>query len=119
VAPIYRKFQPAPRQGSRSPTSRDALPRRLQLREVGGFGDFDAFIPFLVGYLTISKMAAWSVYWSGAVKTPTFTSGRSSRSFIYYKSRCRKRNALAITETELRLIAALAIIGLSSTPETG
>ncbi len=29
------------------------------------------------------------------------------------------RSALAITETELNVIAALAIIGLSSTPKTG
>jgi len=31
----------------------------------------------------------------------------------------RRRNALAITETELKLIAAAAIIGLSSNPITG
>ena len=36
-----------------------------------------------------------------------------------YNSTRRSRNALAMTETELRLIAALAIIGLSSTPATG
>jgi hypothetical protein len=31
----------------------------------------------------------------------------------------RSRSALAITETELKLIAALAIIGLSSHPKMG
>ena len=31
----------------------------------------------------------------------------------------RRRSALAITETELTLIAAAAIIGLSSTPKSG
>ena len=31
----------------------------------------------------------------------------------------RKRNAFPITDTELRLIAALAIIGLKSQPKTG
>ena len=31
----------------------------------------------------------------------------------------RSRSALAITETELRLIAALASIGLSSSPKNG
>ena len=31
----------------------------------------------------------------------------------------RSRKALAITETELKLIAALAIIGLSNKPKTG
>ena len=31
----------------------------------------------------------------------------------------RRRNAFAITETELKLIAAAAIIGLSSNPNTG
>ena len=31
----------------------------------------------------------------------------------------RNRNALAITETELRLMAALAIMGLSTRPNTG
>ena len=36
-----------------------------------------------------------------------------------YSSTCRRRSALAITETELRLMAALAIIGLSKRPKTG
>jgi hypothetical protein len=31
----------------------------------------------------------------------------------------RNRNAFAITDTELKLIAALAIIGLNSHPKTG
>ena len=31
----------------------------------------------------------------------------------------RRRNALPMTETELNVIAALAIIGLSNTPSTG
>ena len=36
-----------------------------------------------------------------------------------YSSTRRSRSALPITETELRLIAALAIIGLSRRPKTG
>src|SRR5262249_18017951 len=36
-----------------------------------------------------------------------------------YKFNERKRSALPITETELKLIAALAIIGLSSQPANG
>ena len=36
-----------------------------------------------------------------------------------YSARRRSRRALPITETELRLIAALAIIGLSSSPKNG
>ncbi len=36
-----------------------------------------------------------------------------------YNSTRRSRSALVITETELKLIAALAIIGLSSRPKTG
>ena len=41
-------------------------------------------------------------------------SPRSAYSFIV-----RKRNAFAITETELKLIAAPAIIGLRRTPKNG
>ena len=40
------------------------------------------------------------------------------RSFAY-KSTRRRRNALAITETELNVMAALAIIGLSRIPKNG
>jgi hypothetical protein len=36
-----------------------------------------------------------------------------------YSGALRSRNALAITETELKLIAAPAIIGLSSSPKNG
>lgn len=36
-----------------------------------------------------------------------------------YNSTLRSRNALPITDTELKLIAALAIIGLNSRPNTG
>ena len=36
-----------------------------------------------------------------------------------YSSTLRSRNALPITDTELKLMAALAIIGLSSSPNTG
>lgn len=39
---------------------------------------------------------------------------------LYVQTRCRpKRRALAMTETELRLMAAPAIIGLSSQPVRG
>ena len=36
-----------------------------------------------------------------------------------YKAARRKRKAFPITDTELNVIAALAIIGLSSNPNTG
>ena len=36
-----------------------------------------------------------------------------------YRSARRNRSALPITETELKVIAALAIIGLSSSPNHG
>lgn len=36
-----------------------------------------------------------------------------------YSSTLRSRSALAMTDTELKLIAALAIIGLSRSPNTG
>ncbi len=36
-----------------------------------------------------------------------------------YSGARRSRSALAITDTELKVIAALAIIGLSNTPSTG
>ena len=38
---------------------------------------------------------------------------------LAHNSTRRRRSALLITDTELKLIAALAIIGLSSTPKTG
>lgn len=37
----------------------------------------------------------------------------------HYRPTLRKRKALAITETELKLIAALASMGLSSQPRNG
>ena len=37
----------------------------------------------------------------------------------FYNVTLRKRNALPITDTELRLMAAAAIMGLSSSPNTG
>lgn len=37
----------------------------------------------------------------------------------YFRRTVRKRSALAMTETELRLMAAAAIIGLSNRPKTG
>jgi hypothetical protein len=38
---------------------------------------------------------------------------------ILYSASFRSRSALAITDTELKVIAALAIMGLSSSPNTG
>lgn len=38
---------------------------------------------------------------------------------VRYRRALRSRNALAITETELKLIAAPAIIGLNSSPKNG
>lgn len=44
-------------------------------------------------------------------------------SIVSYKQKCRycrlKRKALEITDTELKLIAAAAIIGLSKRPKNG
>ena len=40
-------------------------------------------------------------------------------SFWPHNSRWRSRSALPMTDTELNVIAALAIIGLSSSPNTG
>lgn len=37
----------------------------------------------------------------------------------HYNAARRRRNALAITDTELNVIAALAIMGLRSRPKTG
>ena len=37
----------------------------------------------------------------------------------FYNRNFRSRNAFAITDTELKLIAAAAIIGLKSKPKTG
>ena len=36
-----------------------------------------------------------------------------------YSFTCRKRSAFAMTETELNVMAALAIIGLNRTPKNG
>ena len=41
------------------------------------------------------------------------------RKRVSYRRALRSRNALAITDTELKLIAAPAIIGLSSNPNKG
>jgi hypothetical protein len=38
---------------------------------------------------------------------------------LIYSASCHSRSALAMTETELKVIAALAIIGLNSSPKTG
>jgi hypothetical protein len=38
---------------------------------------------------------------------------------LIYSASCYSRSALAMTETELKVIAALAIIGLNSSPKTG
>src|SRR2546427_170314 len=46
--------------------------------------------------------------------------GRFSRTFFEdYRASRRNRSALKMTETELKLIAALAMIGLSRRPKTG
>ena len=51
---------------------------------------------------------------------PTVRSGRPElRQPASYSATRRKRSALAMTDTELNVIAALAIIGLRSTPNTG
>jgi hypothetical protein len=43
----------------------------------------------------------------------------SRRKDLRYRERRRRRRALVMTDTELTLIAALAIIGLSSHPKIG
>lgn len=49
---------------------------------------------------------------------PAYHRGNDSRIHGHNAAR-RKRNAFPITDTELRLIAALAIIGLSKMPNHG
>jgi hypothetical protein len=44
--------------------------------------------------------------------------GRTSK-LLHYSAALRNRRALVMTETELRLIAALASIGLRTRPNTG
>jgi len=46
-------------------------------------------------------------------------SSRYAPPFMVYKRARRKRSAFPITDTELKLIAAAAITGLSSTPNAG
>ncbi len=46
-------------------------------------------------------------------------SGTSRRESFGYNVILRRRSALPITDTELKLIAAAAIIGLSSSPVNG
>ena len=50
---------------------------------------------------------------------PRAIAGRSTRAAPLQSSTRRRRSALAITETELKVIAALATIGLSRRPRTG
>ncbi len=50
---------------------------------------------------------------------PSRRLSRSGVSSTSYSEALRSRNALEITETELKLMAALAIMGLSSKPKTG
>jgi len=49
----------------------------------------------------------------------TGQSESSCRGGVAYSSILRSRSALAMTETELKVMAALAIIGLSSSPVAG
>ena len=55
----------------------------------------------------------------GAWNTAAIFSDRAGAAAPRYSSTRRRRRALPITETELRLIAALAIIGLSRMPKNG
>ena len=43
----------------------------------------------------------------------------NGRLLAHYSRAKRKRNELAMTDTELKLIAAAAMIGLSSNPKAG
>ena len=58
---------------------------------------------------------------STSAKSPALaaTPSTSGSSRPPHRGSLRNRSALPITETELKLIAALAIIGLSSSPNTG
>jgi hypothetical protein len=55
------------------------------------------------------------------LRLPARASGYEEPSIAWLTAaeRLRRRNALAMTETELKLMAAAAIIGLSSNPNTG
>jgi hypothetical protein len=46
-------------------------------------------------------------------------SHRSSPWYPHYTTSLRSRSALAMTETELKVMAALAMMGLKSSPNTG
>jgi hypothetical protein len=57
-------------------------------------------------------------YHRNARAVPALTSSRPRAADSYTSTR-RNRSALPITETELKLMAAAAIIGLRSSPNTG
>ena len=54
-----------------------------------------------------------------AGRSPAYARFARTRLATGYSSARRSRSALAMTDTELKLMAALAIIGLSSIPSTG
>src|SRR5690242_2921133 len=83
-------------------------------------GPLESIICELFGPLRKSKLLLFSKLRTLSEKhrgwVPPFSIPTKSAA---YKLTFRSRNALAITETELKLIAALAIIGLSNQPNTG
>lgn len=65
----------------------------------------------------VVKLESDSASWHHSISRFDRCSG--PRSFITYTRARRSRRAFAMTETELRLIAAAAIIGLRSQPVIG
>ena len=50
---------------------------------------------------------------------PSWKPSRFDSAMTQFRSKFRKRRAFVMTETELKVIAALAIIGLRSIPKNG
>ena len=75
----------------------------------------------VVGAALFSVTAVLTVF-MGGLALGSLVGGRyleRATSALRYSSTRRRRRALPMTETELRLIAALAIIGLSRMPKNG
>jgi hypothetical protein len=59
------------------------------------------------------------ISWKRTSGTPAFSNTRPSRPQSLYSRANRRRSELPMTETELKLIAAAAMIGLSNRPKAG
>ncbi len=73
-------------------------------------------LSILVVHLTVRDGGNVDIAWS--IYRPCAT-GIANKSAIPYRDNLRKRSALKITDTELKLMAAAAIIGDSRMPKNG